>query len=68
MPPNGDIMRKIIVYIATCADGYTVRRDGDVDWLNVPRTAGDYLMGAFYRSIDTILWGRRTCEVARPPL
>lgn len=56
--------RKIIVYIATSADGYIARLDGNVDWLNRPRTAGDYGMGAFYRSIDTILWGRKTCAVA----
>src|SRR2546428_5848379 len=57
-------MRKIIVYIATSADGYIARPDGNVDWLDRPRTAGDYGMGAFYRSIDTILWGRKTYEVA----
>ena len=56
--------RKIIVYIATSADGYIARPDGNIDWLNRPRTAGDYGMGAFYRSIDTILWGRKTYEVA----
>lgn len=57
-------MRKIIVYIATSADGYIARPDGDVEWLNRPRTAGDYGMRAFYRSIDTILWGRKTYKVA----
>jgi hypothetical protein len=57
-------MKKIIVYIATSADGYIARPDGDVEWLNRPRTAGDYGMRAFYRSIDTILWGRKTYEVA----
>jgi dihydrofolate reductase len=56
--------RKIIVYIATSADGYIARRDGNVDWLNRPRTAGDYGMGAFYKSIDTILWGRTTYDEA----
>jgi dihydrofolate reductase len=54
--------RKIIVYIATSADGYIARADGSVDWLDRPRTAGDYGMGAFFRSIDTILWGRKTYE------
>jgi len=54
--------RKIIVTIATSADGYIARADGSVDWLNRPRTAGDYGMGAFFRSIDTILWGRKTYE------
>ena len=57
-------MRKIIVYIATSADSYIARPDGDVEWLNRPRPAGNYGMGAFYRSIDTILWGRKTYELA----
>lgn len=54
--------RKIIVYIATSADGYIARPDGDVEWLNCrPRTV-DYGMRAFYRTIDTILWGRKTYD------
>ena len=54
--------RKIIVYIATSADGYIARPDGDVEWLNRrPRTA-DYGMREFYRTIDTILWGRKTYD------
>jgi dihydrofolate reductase len=52
--------RKIIVYIATSADGYIARPDGNVDWLNRPRTAGDYGMGEFLKNIDTVLWGRKT--------
>ncbi|HEV3340132.1 MAG TPA: dihydrofolate reductase family protein [Pirellulales bacterium] len=54
--------RKIIVYIATSADGYIARADGSVDWLNRPRTAANYHMAAFFRSIDPILWGRKTFE------
>lgn len=54
--------RKIIVYIATSADGYIARPDGDVEWLNRrPRTV-DHGMRAFYRTIDTILWGRKTYD------
>src|SRR5438132_13010065 len=56
-------MRKIIVYIATSADGYIARKDGAVDWLDRPHTAGCYGMGRFYKSIDTILWGRKTYEM-----
>lgn len=56
--------RKIIVSIATSADGYIARPDGNVDWLNRPRTAGDYGMSAFLRSIDTIIWGRKTYDFA----
>ena len=57
-------MRKIIVYIATSADGYIARPDGAVDWLDRPRLKGNYGMGEFYRSIDTILWGRKTYDMA----
>jgi dihydrofolate reductase len=54
--------RKIIVYIAASADGYIARPDGDVEWLNRrPRTV-DYGMKAFYQTIDTILWGRKTYD------
>ena len=54
--------RKIIVYIATSADGYIARLNGSVDWLNRPHPPGSYGMGAFFRSIDTILWGRKTYD------
>src|SRR5205807_9047938 len=54
--------RRIIVYITTSADGYIVRSDGDDEWLNrLPRTV-DYGMRAFYPTIDTILWGRKTYD------
>ena len=56
--------RKVITYIATSADGYIARKDGSVDWLDRPRVKGDYGIGKFYRSIDTILWGRKTYEMA----
>lgn len=56
--------RKIIVYIATSADGYIARPDGDVEWLNRrPRTA-DYGMKTFYSTIDAILLGRKTYDWA----
>jgi dihydrofolate reductase len=54
--------RKIIVYIATSADGYIARPDGDVEWLNRRPDTVDYGMSAFYRTIDTILWGRKTYD------
>lgn len=56
--------RKIIVSIAMSADGFIARRDGSFDWLERPRQKGNYGMGAFYKSIDTILWGRKTCDMA----
>ena len=56
--------RKIIVSIATSADGFIARKDGGYDWLDRPRTAGDYGMGKFYKTIDTVLWGRKTYDIA----
>jgi dihydrofolate reductase len=53
--------RRIIVQIATSADGYIARPDGDVEWLN-RRARGDYGMSRFYKTIDTILWGRKTYD------
>jgi dihydrofolate reductase len=55
---------KIIVYIATSADGFIARRDGSIDWLDRPSPKGNYGMGDFYKSIDTIVWGRKTYDMA----
>src|SRR6266852_6868486 len=46
--------------MATSADGFIARPDGDVTWLDRPRPKGNYGMSAFFKSIDTILWGRKT--------
>src|SRR5215475_5594902 len=56
--------RKIIVYISTSADGYIARPDGNVEWLNRPMPKDGYGINAFARSIDTILWGRKTYDFA----
>ena len=52
--------RKIIVHIATSADGFIARPDGDVGWLERPSPKGNYGLGEFFKTIDTILWGRKT--------
>jgi dihydrofolate reductase len=57
-------MRRIIVNIATSADGYIARRDGGIDWLDRPPVKGDYGLAAFARSVDTILYGRKTYDLA----
>jgi dihydrofolate reductase len=54
--------RRIVVYIATSADGYIARPDGDVEWLNRRPRNVDYGMKKFYPTIDTILWGRKTYD------
>jgi dihydrofolate reductase len=54
--------RRIVAHLAVSADGYIARPDGDVEWLNRRARSGDYGMRAFYRSIDTILIGRKTYD------
>ena len=57
--------RKIIVHIATSADGYIARHDGDIEWLTSrPAPKGFYGMNAFMRTIDTEVLGRKTYEAA----
>jgi dihydrofolate reductase len=57
--------RKIIVNVATSADGYIARPDGDIEWLTRrPPPKGFYGMGKFMQSIDTKLLGRKTYDVS----
>ena len=55
-------MKKIIAYLATSADGFIARPDGDVSWLDRPRPENEYGMPAFLRSVDTVIMGRATFE------
>src|SRR6185295_20063942 len=60
--------RKIIVHIATSADGFVARPNGDLDWLTDrpgPRPAGFYGLPEFERSIDAKILGRKTFERSR---
>jgi dihydrofolate reductase len=55
--------RKIIVHIATSADGYIARPDGNMDWLTRrPAPKGFYGMPQFVRSVDAKLLGRKTFD------
>jgi len=57
--------RSVIVHIGTSADGYIARPDGDLAWLTSrPKPDGFYGMGAFVKSIDTKLLGRKTYEAS----
>jgi dihydrofolate reductase len=57
--------RRIIVHIATSADGYIARPDGDLAWLtNRPVPKGFYGLVAFERTIDATLFGRKTFEAS----
>jgi dihydrofolate reductase len=57
--------RSVIVHIATSADGFIARPDGDLEWLTSrPAPDGFYGMNAFMRSVDTKVLGRKTYEAS----
>ncbi len=65
--PSDDRMDrpKISIYIATSIDGYIARKEGGLDWLD--RVGGfdeDYGFQKLLNSIDALIIGRKTYEVA----
>ena len=54
-------MRKVILAAGITLDGYIARPDGAVDYIFMPK---DFSMAPFFASIDTIVMGRKTYEVA----
>lgn len=57
--------RKIVVNIATSADGYVARTDGNLDWLTRrPAPKGFYGLPKFSRSIDAKILGRKTFDLS----
>lgn len=56
-------MRKVTFGVANSLDNYIARLDGSVDWLMWGKEAAAF-MTKFWKTIDTILMGRKTYEVA----
>ncbi len=57
--------RAIIVNIATSADGFVARPDGNLDWLTSrPAPRGFYGLPKFARSVDAKILGRKTFDVS----
>ena len=57
--------RKIIVHIATSADGYIARPDGDLDWLTSrPVPKGFYGLPEFARTVEGKILGRKTFDLS----
>lgn len=54
-------LRRIIYFVATSLDGFLAREDGVIDWLFHDQ---DYGFTEFFASIDTVLQGRKTYELA----
>lgn len=55
-------MRKVKYFVANSLDNFIARPNGGVEWLFNDGT--DYGMAEFFRSIDCMLLGRKTYEVA----
>lgn len=56
-------MRKVTFGGANSLDNFFARKDDSVDWLLWDKEVGK-MMTAFWKTIDTVVMGRRTYEVA----
>lgn len=54
-------MRKVVLGLGISLDGYIARKNGAVDWLSMD---WDYDWTAFFKTIDVVLMGRKTWDVA----
>jgi dihydrofolate reductase len=55
----------VVLYIAASVDGYIARSNGGTDWLSIVEREGeDYGYAAFYESVDAIVMGSKTYELA----
>src|SRR5215207_8038777 len=55
---------RIVTYGAACSlDGFITAADGGLDWLHFSRDV-QAVMAAYWATIDTVLMGRKTWEVA----
>ena len=54
-------MRKVVLGLGISFDGYIARKNGAVDWLSMD---WDYDWTKFFKTIDVVLMGRKTWEIA----
>jgi dihydrofolate reductase len=48
------------IYIACSIDGFIAKKDGNIDWLDIPNEDNnDYGFSEFMKKIDGILMGRK---------
>jgi dihydrofolate reductase len=55
-------MRRVRYYVAMSLDGYTAGPQGEYDWIPMDPTID---FAAFFKTIDTVLMGRRSFEFTR---
>ena len=56
-------MRKVTFGVANSLDNFFARKNHAVDWLHWSKETADFV-SQFWKTIDTVLWGRKTYEVA----
>lgn len=60
---NGNLPRKLILYIAMSVDGYIAKPDDDLSFLSIVEKPGeDYGYGEFMETVDTVIMGRKTYD------
>lgn len=58
-------MAEVALYIATSLDGYIATKSGGIEWLSIVESGeADYGYADFYRSVDALVMGRKTYELA----
>jgi dihydrofolate reductase len=58
--------RKVVLYIAMSVDGYIAGPDDSLDFLKLAEWKDeDYGYKDFVKTIDTVLWGRKTYDIVR---
>ncbi|MDE8082017.1 dihydrofolate reductase family protein [Erysipelothrix rhusiopathiae] len=55
-------MRKIKLFIAMSLDGYIADEKGAIDWLEPYNSVDDDTYDFFYKTVDTVVMGRKTYE------
>ncbi|CAH2761203.1 dihydrofolate reductase [Erysipelothrix amsterdamensis] len=56
------MMRKIKLFIAMSLDGYIADEKGSIDWLEPYNSGDDDTYDLFYKTVDTVVMGRKTYE------
>jgi len=55
---------RTVTYGAACTlDGFIAGKDGEIDWLHMSKDVSQ-IMREYWKSVDTILMGRKTWDVA----
>ncbi|GKV64345.1 MULTISPECIES: dihydrofolate reductase family protein [unclassified Sporosarcina] len=54
--------RKLVLFIAQSLDGYIATKDDSLDWLFKVEGEGDNGYSKFFKTVDTVLMGKRTYD------